>query len=92
MASKKLLLWQVGDNTSLGQQTFQDVVLFPKLKKALTALNKKVIGEAIEQALEELAKDRSTLHPVITNREIYRFIRNGIKVSVKTGKKHTLSK
>lgn len=72
-----------GSNGSLGRETSTDVVLKPKLKEALIKLNASLPIEAIEQAIEALSRDRSILHPVTANREIYKFIKDGVKVQVK---------
>lgn len=72
-----------GENGTLGRETSTDVVLKPKLKDALINLNPSLPSEAIEQAIEELIRDRSILHPINANREIYKLIRDGVKVKVR---------
>ncbi|MBM4140462.1 MAG: type I restriction endonuclease subunit R [Nitrospira sp.] len=72
-----------GETGTLGRETSSDVVLKPKLKKALINLNPSLPSDAIEQAIEELTSDRSILHPVTANREIYKLIRDGVKVKVR---------
>ncbi|MCZ7397065.1 MAG: type I restriction endonuclease, partial [Candidatus Methanoperedens sp.] len=37
--------------------------------------------EAIALAIEELTRDRSIMSPANANREVYRLIKNGVKVS-----------
>jgi type I restriction enzyme R subunit len=68
---------------TLGRETSTDVVLKSRLKQALINLNPYLPSDAIEQAIEELTMDRSILHPVTANREIYKFIRDGVKVKVR---------
>jgi len=72
-----------GEAGTLGRETSTDVVLKPRLKQALINLNASLPSDAIEQSIEELTRDRSILHPVIANREIYKLIRDGIKVKVR---------
>jgi type I restriction enzyme R subunit len=72
-----------GGTCILGRETSTDVVLKPRLKQALINLNPSLPSDAIEQAIEELTHDRSILHPVTANREIYKLIRDGVKVKVR---------
>lgn len=81
--TKSCFYEKVGDEESnLGRHTTQEVVLVPKLKKALQNLNPKAPPEAIQQAIEELTKSRSTLAPAEANRDIYRLLKEGVKVSI----------
>ena len=52
----------------------------------MVQLNPALPNEAIEAAVEELARDRSALSLVGANREIYRLIRNGVKVQVQNAR------
>ncbi|MFA4828017.1 MAG: type I restriction endonuclease subunit R [Thermodesulfovibrionales bacterium] len=72
-----------GSSGTLGRETSTDIVLKPKLKQALIKLNPSLPIDAIEQAIEELTRDRSILHPVTANREVYKLIRDGVKVKVR---------
>jgi len=76
----------VGGNSTLGRQTTQEVVLVPRLRAALQHLNQNLPTEAIESAIDELIKDRSALHPVVANREIYHLLKNGVGIVVTTPK------
>jgi type I restriction enzyme R subunit len=71
-----------GENGTLGRVTSTEVVLIPKLKEALINLNPSLPGEAINQAIEELTRDRSILNPITANREVYKLIKNGVKIKV----------
>jgi len=53
------------------------------LRTALQRLNPGMAGEAIELAIEELTRDRSALSMVHANREVYRLLKDGVKVSVR---------
>ncbi len=68
-------------NSSLGRETPADVVLAPKLKAALKKLNPDVADDAIRLAVEELTKDRSAMSMVQANREIYKLLKEGVRVS-----------
>ena len=69
-----------GDNGTLGRQTPMDVVLVPRLKSALVKINPDLPPETIDLAIEEITRDRSTLNIAVANREIYKSIRDGVKV------------
>ena len=71
-----------GTVSSEGRQTQQDVVLVPRLRTALERLNPQLPEEALDKAIEELTRDRSKLLPVNANYEIYRLLKDGVKVEV----------
>lgn len=73
---------KVGEEATLGRHTTQEVVLVPRLKTALQRLNPKVADDGTNQAIEQLIVDRSALHPVVANREVYKLIKDGVKVTV----------
>ncbi|WP_280569791.1 type I restriction endonuclease subunit R [Chromohalobacter sp. 296-RDG] len=68
--------------SSEGRQTQQDVVLFSRLRLALEKLNPELPTDAHDKAIEELARDRSKLLPVNANLEVYRLLKDGVKVEV----------
>ena len=72
--------WQVNKST-LCRSSRKEVVLVPQLRKALTRLNPDLSAAAIDLAVEELTKNRSTLSLENANREIYRLLKDGVKVS-----------
>ncbi len=72
-----------GETGTLGRETSTDAVFKPRLKEALIKLNSTLSFEATDQAIEELTRDRSILHPITANREIYKLIRDGVKVEVR---------
>jgi type I restriction enzyme R subunit len=53
----------VGENATLGRETYRDVVLVPRLREAIERLNPNLPIESIDTAVRELAKDRSALTP-----------------------------
>lgn len=69
-----------GENGTLGRETSGEVVLIPKLRSALEKLNPNLPTEAIALAIEELTRDRSTLSSANANREIYKLLKDGVKV------------
>jgi type I restriction enzyme, R subunit len=69
------------DNPTLGRETTAEVVLAPKLRAALKKLNPEVGDEAIRLAIEELTKDRSAMSLAHANREIYKLLKDGVRVS-----------
>ncbi|BAZ44498.1 type I site-specific deoxyribonuclease HsdR [Chondrocystis sp. NIES-4102] len=72
---------RVGENSTLGRTSRQEVVLIPQLKTALTKLNPDLPAAAINLAIEELTRSRSTLSLENANREIYQLLKDGVKVS-----------
>ena len=53
---------KVGWTTStLGRETTSDVILWPRLQAAFENLNPGLASDAITLAMDELAKDRSTM-------------------------------
>ena len=57
------------------------MVLVPKLKAALKKLNPDVADDAIRLAVEELTKDRSAMSMAQANREVYKLLKDGVRVS-----------
>ena len=73
---------QVGTtNSTLGRETTADVVLVPKLRAALQKLNSDVADDVIQLAIEELTRDRSAMSLAQANREIYKLLKDGVRVS-----------
>ncbi|MCK4308224.1 type I restriction endonuclease subunit R [candidate division WOR-3 bacterium] len=75
-----------GDDSLLGRQERDEVILLPRLRDAFIKLNPDVPREAISLAMEELLRDRSAMSPASANKEIYKLIRNGVKVNVQNEK------
>jgi len=66
----------------LGREHKGEVVLLQRLRPALERLNPDLPPEAIAQAIEELTRDRSTTSLVEANRQIYRLLKEGVKVTL----------
>jgi type I restriction enzyme R subunit len=71
-----------GENSTLGRETPNEVVLLSRLRPALQRLNPDLPDEAVELAIEELVKDRSLMSPAQANREIYRLLKDGVRIFV----------
>ncbi|WP_145483474.1 type I restriction endonuclease subunit R [Yersinia rohdei] len=60
-----------------GRETRNDVVLFARLKAALLKLNRGVSPLIIQEAIDEIARDRSAMTPISANEEVYQLLTNG---------------
>jgi type I restriction enzyme, R subunit len=67
--------------SSEGREGKRDVFLPDRLHQALVHLNPDIPPEGIDVAVTELTADRSKLIPVNANREVYKFLKDGIKVN-----------
>lgn len=72
---------KVGNNSTLGRETKSEVVLISQLRPSLEKLNPTLPTEAINLAIEELIRDRSALSLANANRETYKLIKDGVKVT-----------
>ena len=70
-----------GANSTLGRETTEEVVLESRLKAALEHLNPGVPSLALDIAVNEVTKDRSVLSPVRANQEVYKLLKDGVKVT-----------
>jgi type I restriction enzyme R subunit len=68
--------------STLGREIRAEVILTARLRPALQRLNPDAPPEAINQAIEELSRDRSRMSMVAANREIYHLLKNGVRVPV----------
>lgn len=65
----------------LGRATESDVILSSRLVSIISKLNPKLNSEAVKLAVEELSRDRSNMSPANANREVYQFLKEGVKVT-----------
>ena len=72
-----------GAHPSQGRESSGEVVLRPRLRAALERLNPDAPAAAVEQAVEELCRDRSSLGAVYANREVYGLFKNGVPVNLR---------
>jgi len=66
-----------GPGGTLGRDSMHEVVLVHRLRDAIRFLNPEVPGAIREEALAELAKDRSVMDRVRANREVHGLLRDG---------------
>lgn len=71
-----------GPDGTLGRETKGDVVLVARLRAALDRFNPGTPPEALDMAIDALARDRSTMSLEAANREVYRLLKDGIPVSL----------
>lgn len=70
-------------NSFLRRETSAEVVLVARLRETLRRLNPTAPSEAIDDAIEELTRDRSAMTLAAANREVYRLLKDGVKVTVR---------
>lgn len=70
-----------GAHGTLGREHQGEVVLTRRLRAALERLNPGLPDEAISTAIGDLTRDRSALSPVHANQEVYRLLKDGVKVT-----------
>lgn len=71
-----------GPGGTLGRDTKGEVVLVPRLRAALVALNPGLPAKAVQAAIDELSRDRSAMSLAAANREIHTLITQGVPVSI----------
>src|SRR5690348_5964255 len=74
---------KLGSNGTLGRETRSEVVLAPRLRSALRKLNPTAPEAALEQAITELTRDHSMQALASANRDVYRLVRDGVRVLVR---------
>ena len=72
-----------GENSTLGRQTTDEVILSKSLRSALLKLNSNLPQEALDNAYYELIQDLSSKTPVGANHFIYSMLKDGVKVQFK---------
>ena len=73
--------WASGNSTE-SRESEKQVVLEQRLKSALQRLNPNLPPTALDQAAEEVTRDRSRMVPENANRELWRLLRDGVKVRI----------
>jgi len=69
-----------GSGSMLGRETSTEVVLVSRLRPALQKLNPTLPSPAIELAIDELTRERVSSGMVYANQEIYKLLKDGVKV------------
>lgn len=73
--------WASGKSTE-GRESEKQVVMEGRLRTALERLNPELPATAINQVVEEITLDRARMVPVNANHELWRLLRDGVKVKV----------
>jgi len=61
----------------LGRETRSDVILFSRLRTALTALNPEIPARILQEAMDEISRDRSAMSPMAANEAVYALLKDG---------------
>jgi type I restriction enzyme R subunit len=83
---------QLGLYGTLGRETTNDVVIKPTVMRMLRKLNPDLPETAHTQAYDQLTKDRSILSLVNANKEIYKLLKDGIKVTYRNDEGREVTK
>ncbi|WP_340239543.1 HsdR family type I site-specific deoxyribonuclease [Sulfitobacter pontiacus] len=75
--------WAGGKSTE-GRESEKQVVLEGRMRTALERLNPELPESAITQVIEEITLDRARMVPANANHELWRLLREGVKVKVTT--------
>ncbi len=80
---------KAGPSSTLGRQNENEVVLVKYLRPALAEINKDILAtvgeqtdDLIDQAIEEIKRDRSDQPLAEANRAVYKLLKEGIKLSL----------
>src|SRR5690625_4239359 len=71
---------------TLGRETRDEVVLSTLFKRKLTELNPSIPDEQIQEVVKEFTRDRSSMHSVRANKEIYELLRDGVDLEYRDNK------
>jgi type I restriction enzyme R subunit len=72
-----------GAQGSEGRMSRREAFLPRRLWAALAKLNPGLAEDGLQQAVDELTRDRSAMNPVAANREVHGLLRDGVRVKVK---------
>ncbi|MFG1691360.1 type I restriction endonuclease subunit R [Gemmatimonadota bacterium] len=67
-------------SSTVGRETKSEVVLTSRLRPVLARLNPELTNDALDEAVEELTRDRSRLSLTRANEEVYDLLKNGVRV------------
>ncbi|OWY38531.1 DEAD/DEAH box helicase [Xenophilus sp. AP218F] len=71
-----------GPDGTEGRKSAAEVILVPRLRKALEDINPGYPASAYDQAIEQLTEDRSKQIPVNANQAFYKLLRDRVKVDI----------
>lgn len=69
-----------GKESLLGRENRSEVILVRELRLALAQINPNCTNEEIQQAIDEISRDRSAMSPIAANEACYKLMREGVKV------------
>jgi type I restriction enzyme, R subunit len=73
---------QEGECTISERQRKSEVVLVPRLRKALERINENTDAKLLDKAIQEIIQDRSLSGMVGANQQIYQILKDGVKVDI----------
>lgn len=73
-----------GETSSEGRRSMKEVILRPRLKSALRALNPDLPDTAIASAVEAITEDRRAMTAEAANQALYKLMKSGVPVEVLT--------
>lgn len=62
---------------AFGRESRTDVILFARLKAALLKLNPDIAEPILQEAIDDVARDRSAMSPIAANEQVYQLLKNG---------------
>ena len=71
-----------GPSNPSGRRSFREVFLPARLRAAVRSINPLLPEQALDDALAELTSDRSAMLPAAANREVFRLLREGVRVEL----------
>ncbi len=77
------------DDAILGRDNRGEVILKKYLLPALQKINPSIPEDALEQAINELTRDRSNNTLVRANQDVYKLLKDGYSVNIKTNEGNT---
>jgi type I restriction enzyme R subunit len=80
----------LGSTGTLGRDSFHDAVLTHRTRDALALLNPAVPPDIREEALDELARDRSLMDPTRANKAVWQLVRDGYRAQWQDASGHQL--
>ncbi len=73
---------QETDPLDFGRETRNDVVLFKRLTAALKKLNPKIPKHILQEAIDDIARDRSAMSAIAANEVIYQLLKDGYTYTI----------
>ncbi len=80
----------LGPGGTLGRDNKSEVFLTRRLRAAIQRLNPGMPPEAVDQAIEQIVRNRGAMHYTRANREVHTLLRDRVEVSVRQADGSTL--